>query len=157
MRELAPTEKVAPDQVAFVQLEGLGKVPFSNIRRPRPLMDVTPDDLQRAAAAGEVAREAGAGGGGGAAGGDGGRPQRRRLEQEPMLAARIMIEDCFALILDVLDIDQIFVAAGGSECPTSPAVGPRHLRRRLLPLPAHVVLLSLLVPWPALHADEMLL
>lgn len=33
VRELAPTEKMAPDQVAFVKLEGLGKVPFSNIRR----------------------------------------------------------------------------------------------------------------------------
>lgn len=33
MRELAPTEKVAPDEVAFVKVEGLGRLPFSNIRR----------------------------------------------------------------------------------------------------------------------------
>lgn len=33
VRELAPTEKVAPDEVAFVKVEGLGRLPFSNIRR----------------------------------------------------------------------------------------------------------------------------
>ncbi len=37
------------------------------------------------------------------------------LEQEPLLAARIMIEDCMALLLDVEDIDRIFVAAGGGK------------------------------------------
>jgi hypothetical protein len=36
VRELAPTERLAADQVAFVKLEGLGKVPFSNIRRCGP-------------------------------------------------------------------------------------------------------------------------
>ncbi len=30
-----------------------------------------------------------------------------------LLAARIMIEDCMCLLLDVMDIDQIFVAAAG--------------------------------------------
>lgn len=30
-----------------------------------------------------------------------------------LLAARIMIEDCMCLLLDVLDIDQIFVATAG--------------------------------------------
>eukprot|EP00887_Chlorella_sp_A99_P001420 scaffold8.g1420.t1 len=114
VRELAPTEKVAPDQVAFVQLEGLGRVPFSNVRRPRPLMDVSPGDLQRAAAEAEGAGAEGARAEGG--GGGGGAPAaRRRLEQEPLLAARIMIEDCFALILDVQDIDQIYVACAGGE------------------------------------------
>lgn len=33
VRELAPTEKMAPDEVAFVKVEGLGRLPFSNIRR----------------------------------------------------------------------------------------------------------------------------
>lgn len=33
VRELAPTEKMAADEVAFVKVEGLGRLPFSNIRR----------------------------------------------------------------------------------------------------------------------------
>lgn len=102
VRELAPTEKMAPDEVAFVKLDGLGRVPFSNIRRPRPLMDVhSHEDKPKAG----VHREEGAGG-----------PQSKRpLAQEPMLAARIMIEDCMALILDVQDIDRIFTAASASN------------------------------------------
>lgn len=28
--------------MSYVKLEGLGKIPFSNIRRPKPLMDVDP-------------------------------------------------------------------------------------------------------------------
>ena len=42
LRELAPTEKAGSDSVSYVKLEGLGKIPFSNIRRPKPLMDVEP-------------------------------------------------------------------------------------------------------------------
>ena len=37
----------------------------------------------------------------------------RPLEQEPLLAARIMIEDCMCLLLDVDDIDRMFTMAGG--------------------------------------------
>ena len=42
LRELDPTEKTGSDSVSYVKLEGLGKIPFSNIRRPKPLMDVDP-------------------------------------------------------------------------------------------------------------------
>ena len=42
LRELAPTERTGSDSVSYVKLEGLGKIPFSNIRRPKPLMDVDP-------------------------------------------------------------------------------------------------------------------
>ncbi len=44
-----------------------------------------------------------------------GRPARP-LEQEPLLAARIMVEDCMALLLDVEDIDRIFIATDGQSC-----------------------------------------
>ena len=37
----------------------------------------------------------------------------RPLEQEPLLAARIMIEDCMCLLLDVDDIDRMFIMADG--------------------------------------------
>jgi len=99
VRELAPTEKLAPDEVAFVKLDGLGRVPFSNVRRPRPLMDLAqaePTELKGVNNSGH------------------GEIGVRRLDQEPMLAARIMIEDCMALILDVQDIDRIFSAAAAS-------------------------------------------
>jgi DNA topoisomerase 2-associated protein PAT1 len=42
LREAAPGERAGPAVAAnFVQLEGLGKIPFSNVRRPKPLMDVS--------------------------------------------------------------------------------------------------------------------
>jgi DNA topoisomerase 2-associated protein PAT1 len=121
VRELAPTERMAADEVAFVRLEGLGKMPFSNIRRPRPLMDVSPEDL-KAVAAGAAA---GAGAEGAPEGGAAPAAPARRLEQEPMLAARIMIEDCMALILDVQDIDRIFVAAAGAPVENEAALRQR--------------------------------
>ena len=98
VRELAPTEKVTPDEIAFVKLEGLGRVPFSNIRRPRPLMEVAPEDSRSETNGIEKEEDV-----------KEGRPVKR-LGQEPMLAARIMVEDCMALILDVQDIDRIFIA-----------------------------------------------
>ena len=96
VRELAPTEKLAAESVAFVKLEGLGRVAFSNVRRPRPLMDLSSDNLKTAGKSG-----------------DDQAPETKRLEQEPALAARIMTEDCMALILDIQDVDRIFVASGG--------------------------------------------
>jgi DNA topoisomerase 2-associated protein PAT1 len=54
-------------------------------------------------------------GGAGSSQGEGGPPAAqvpvRPLEQEPRLAARIMLEDCMALLLDVDDIDRCFAAA----------------------------------------------
>ena len=40
IRELAPSERGPAGAATFVSLEGLGRIPFSNIRRPKPLMDV---------------------------------------------------------------------------------------------------------------------
>ena len=112
VRELAPTEKVAADEISFVKLEGLGKVPFSNIRRPRPLMDVTAEELKKQIEGKE--------------GEEGMMAHRtvRPLGQEPLLAARIMIEDCMCLILDVLDVDAIF-AAGGAQFENADALRTR--------------------------------
>ncbi|XVF71189.1 hypothetical protein PTKIN_Ptkin12aG0016300 [Pterospermum kingtungense] len=65
--------------------DSLGKGPLSSIRRPRPLLEVDPPF------------------------GDGGSEQKteRPLEQEPMLAARITIEDGLCVLLDVDDIDRL--------------------------------------------------
>lgn len=40
IRELAPSERGPAGAATFVSLEGLGRIPFSNIRRPKPLMDI---------------------------------------------------------------------------------------------------------------------
>ena len=41
LRDAAPAGRApAHEDAAYAKLEGLGKVPFSNIRRPRPLMDL---------------------------------------------------------------------------------------------------------------------
>lgn len=41
LRDAAPAGKSgAHEGAAYAKLEGLGKIPFSNIRRPRPLMDL---------------------------------------------------------------------------------------------------------------------
>lgn len=106
VRELAPTEKVASESVAFVKLDGLGRVAFSNIRRPRPLMDLSVDATVD---------------------GSDGDPQVKRLDQEPALAARIMIEDCMALILDVQDVDRIFIASGGVGIENKDALKQRRV------------------------------
>ncbi|KAI8113594.1 hypothetical protein M9435_003592 [Picochlorum sp. BPE23] len=109
VRELAPTEKVAAENVAFVKLEGLGRVAFSNIRRPRPLMDVSIESVNKATEDRE----------------DTSKPHAKRLEQEPALAARIMIEDCMALILDVEDVDRIFIASKGENLENKDALKQR--------------------------------
>ena len=40
LRDAAPASRPATEDAAYAKLEGLGKIPFSNIRRPRPLMDL---------------------------------------------------------------------------------------------------------------------
>lgn len=76
------------DKSSFLQVDALGRISFSSIRMPRPLLEVeTPSAL-----------------------GDGILEQKssvKPLEQEPMLAVRVTIEDGFCLLLDVDDIDRI--------------------------------------------------
>ncbi|CAL8464049.1 g3584 [Coccomyxa elongata] len=101
LRELGPSEKVGMEPMAYVKLEGLGKIPFSNIRRPRPLMDLEAkqpaSDEDGEAEGAETAAV------------------RRRLEDEPLLAARIVVEDCLNLLLDVDDIDRMWAASGAQR------------------------------------------
>ncbi|KAA3459165.1 protein PAT1-like protein 1-like isoform X1 [Gossypium australe] len=67
-------------------VDALGKVPLSSIRRPRPLLEVDPP----------------------LGSGDGSDQKTERpLEQEPMLAARITIEDGLYLLLEIDDIDRL--------------------------------------------------
>lgn len=83
--------------VKFSDMVGLGRFVLSNIRSPKVLIDVA-HDLPKDTAEGEEEVEKVGG---------------RRLEQEPLLAARMMIEDCLSLLLDVEDVDRIFTLKKG--------------------------------------------
>ncbi|XP_057811295.1 protein PAT1 homolog, partial [Salvia miltiorrhiza] len=71
---------------AFLQVDALGRVSFSSVRRPRPLLEV---DTQLSSGAGGETKIG-----------------EKPLEQEPMLAARVTIEDGICLLLDIDDIDR---------------------------------------------------
>ena len=43
LRELAPAERAGAEPQAYVKLEGLGKIAYTNLRRPKPLMEVGPN------------------------------------------------------------------------------------------------------------------
>jgi DNA topoisomerase 2-associated protein PAT1 len=100
-----------------VAVAGLGRVVLSNIRTPKMLMDVgggggkdasaDDQDQQQEQASSEASKA-------------------RPLEQEPMLAARIMVEDCMLLLCDVEDIDRMFAAttAAGSAHAAGAQLGP---------------------------------
>ncbi|KAK9831530.1 hypothetical protein WJX81_006306 [Elliptochloris bilobata] len=107
LRELPPAERIGAGAATYVALEGLGKVAHANIRRPKPLMDVANAPRPDASAgpgseAGNTALEGAAQE----------QKPRRALEDEPLLAARIVVEDCLCLLLDVDDIDRLPPGAG---------------------------------------------
>ncbi|XP_061983595.1 protein PAT1 homolog isoform X2 [Populus nigra] len=87
LRDLPPRARANAEPHAFLQVDALGRIPFSSIRRPRPLLEVEPPNST---------------GGGNTEQNSAEKP----LEQEPMLAARVTIEDGLCLLLDVDDIDR---------------------------------------------------
>uniref|UniRef100_A0ACD5UNP6 Uncharacterized protein n=1 Tax=Avena sativa TaxID=4498 RepID=A0ACD5UNP6_AVESA len=72
---------------AYLQVDALGRLPFSSIRRPRPLLDV-----EEASTPSDSIPE---------------KTASKTLDQEPMLAARITIEDGLCHLLDVDDINRL--------------------------------------------------
>lgn len=86
------------------QNTGLGRVVLSNIRTPKMLMDVGggSNSKGKADAAAQDQQQQGEQ--------QQDSSKARPLEQEPMLAARIMVEDCMLLLCDVEDIDRMFAA-----------------------------------------------
>jgi DNA topoisomerase 2-associated protein PAT1 len=78
-----------------VQLDGLGRVPFSNIRRPKPIMDLNAGPALPPRTDADNDDEP---------------APHTPLEREPALAARIMIEDAMCLLLDVDDIDRLLAS-----------------------------------------------
>lgn len=111
-------ENMKQDTTArFVSIEGLGKIVYSNIRTPKVLMDLSADDMKDATPG----------------------PTSRPLEQEPYLAARMLIEDCVNLLLDIDDIDRIVFVSG----PDKPDFAYLRHRRAVL---LNAVLASLRLP-----------
>ncbi|KAK7243918.1 hypothetical protein RIF29_38731 [Crotalaria pallida] len=87
IREHPPRAAANNEPHAFLQVDALGRVPFSSIRRPRPLLEVDPPNSSVAGNSDQNTSE-------------------KPLEQEPMLVARVIIEDGLCLLLDVDDIDR---------------------------------------------------
>ncbi|XP_076902143.1 protein PAT1 homolog [Bidens hawaiensis] len=87
LRDCSPQARAANEPHAFLQVDALGRVSFSSIRRPRPLLEVDPPN---SAAGGPTDQ----------------KTLDKPLIQEPLLAARVAIEDGVCLLLDVDDIDR---------------------------------------------------
>ena len=98
LRELAKTAG-GKATTTFVQLEGLGKVPFGNVRRPKPLLELAlASELKTASGDDDDADSS-----------DG--ANATPLETHPRVALRLMLEDGLCLLADVDDCDRLFVKA----------------------------------------------
>ncbi|KAI7757294.1 hypothetical protein M8C21_022848 [Ambrosia artemisiifolia] len=87
LRDCPPRARAANEPHAFLQVDALGRISFSSIRRPRPLLEVDPPKSTSGGTTDQKMLD-------------------KPLEQEPMLAARVTIEDGICLLLDVDDIDR---------------------------------------------------
>eukprot|EP00250_Pteridium_aquilinum_P004774 c14980_g1_i1 orf=155-2395(+) len=120
LRDLTSHRRSSVLQPSFVPVDGLGKVPFSSVRSPRPLLEVEDFSVQSGAGSSLKLSE-------------------HPLEQEPMLAARIAIEDGLCRLLDVDDIDRYLSA---SQLPDSGAQLRRQRQTMLEELAASLHLLE---------------
>ncbi|XP_057487650.1 protein PAT1 homolog isoform X2 [Actinidia eriantha] len=121
LRDLPPQTRANNEPHAYLHVDALGRVAFSSIRRPRPLLEVDPPNSPGAGSTGQKVSE-------------------KPLEQEPMLAARVTVEDGLCLLLDVDDIDRYIqfnqLQDGGAQLK----------RRRLVLLEGLAASLQLLDP-----------
>ncbi|KAL2331113.1 hypothetical protein Fmac_018694 [Flemingia macrophylla] len=102
IRELPSRTRSNSEPHAFLQVDALGRVSFSSIRRPHPLLEVDPPNTSV---------------------GSDQKISEKPLEQEPRFAARVTIEDGLCLLLDVDDIDRYLQF-------NQPQDGGSQLRRR---------------------------
>ncbi|KAL8096533.1 protein PAT1 homolog isoform X2 [Apium graveolens] len=87
LNDFSSRPRISTEPHAFLKVDALGRVSFSSIRRPRPLLEVDPPNSLGTDNTEHKGLE-------------------KPLEQEPMLAARVTIEDGLSLLLDVDDIDR---------------------------------------------------
>ncbi|KAL3510096.1 hypothetical protein ACH5RR_029497 [Cinchona calisaya] len=88
-RESSSRSRHNAEAQPHLHVDVLGRVSFLSVRRPQPLLELDPP----ASACGEGTGEQ--------------KISDKPLEQEPMVAARITIEDGLCLLLDVDDIDRL--------------------------------------------------
>ncbi|KAL9269728.1 PAT1 homolog 2-like protein [Drosera capensis] len=86
LREPLSRSRSGSESHGHQSLDSLARLAVSSIRKPRPLLSM---DLPSSGSS------------------DGATLERKPLEQEPLLAARITIEDSLVLLLDVEDIDRV--------------------------------------------------
>ncbi|XP_052181153.1 protein PAT1 homolog 1-like [Diospyros lotus] len=103
-KEVTSRSRNSAESHPHLHVDALGRLSFSSIRRPSPLLEVDPPSSALGNGNSEQVSE-------------------KPLEQEPMLAARIMIEDGLCLLLDVDDIDRLLQFS-------QPQDGGTQLRRR---------------------------
>ncbi|KAG9132215.1 hypothetical protein Leryth_017065 [Lithospermum erythrorhizon] len=89
LKEAHSRSRNSTETVPHYQVDVQGRVSFSSIRRPHALLEVNPPSSACGAGNNEL------------------KMMEKPLEQEPMFAARIMVEDGLCLLLDVDDIDRI--------------------------------------------------
>jgi DNA topoisomerase 2-associated protein PAT1 len=82
IKDFPSKSRSGADQQSYLHVDAVGRVSFSSIRRPHHLLEV---DIPASSDH---------------------KSPTRPLEKEPMLAARITVEDCLRLLLDVDDIDR---------------------------------------------------
>ncbi|KAL6570516.1 hypothetical protein OROGR_000066 [Orobanche gracilis] len=88
-KEQSSKSRNGTESQPHLHVDSLGRVCFSSVRRPIPLLEVEPPPP----ACGDNNPEQ--------------KLSEKSLEQEPMLAARVMIEDGLCLLLEVDDIDRL--------------------------------------------------
>lgn len=98
LRDSSQRSRNSSDSQPQINVDSHGRISFSLIRRPQPLLEVDPPSDTVS---------------------DKNKRSEKPLEQEPMLAARIMIEDGICVLLDIDDIDRLLQSTqpqdGGSQ------------------------------------------
>ncbi|XP_061357892.1 protein PAT1 homolog [Gastrolobium bilobum] len=121
IKELSPRARANTEPHSFLQVDALGRVSFLAIRRPRPLLEVDPPN---SSVSGSSERNI----------------SEKPLEEEPLFAARVTIEDGLCLLLDVDDIDRFL------QCNQLQDGGTQLRRRRKVLLEGLATSLQLVDP-----------
>ncbi|KAL9298104.1 hypothetical protein ACSQ67_024000 [Phaseolus vulgaris] len=121
IKELPPRARANLDSHGFLQVDTLGRVSFLSIRRPLALLEV---ESSNSSTSGSSERNI----------------SEKPLEQEPLFAARVTIEDGLCLLLDVEDIDRFL------QCNQLQDGGAQLRRRRKVLLEGLATSLQLVDP-----------
>lgn len=134
MKELDHQEQSMKAEVKFADLQGLGKIPFSNLRTPRPLIDFL-DNESLASAEEEAGLQSIQ------------WEYIRSAQRTQAMHARKLIEDSMCLLLEVDDVDRLAM----SECGK---VDLRKLAARRRDLIGSIVAALRIPPAPEGHAGR---